>query len=130
MPHAPALNAVRLLIACYVGLSLLTLVAIFLLYNDSAMVNDAVLVRGTIVALTSFLTLAFAVQTARGSSRGYLRLRITSAILFVAIVVILALPGTFTLWFKLEQGVCGLLLLGVVLLVNSRRMRSFFGARG
>jgi hypothetical protein len=29
---------------------------------------------------------------------------------------------------KIEQGVCGLLLLGVVLIVNGGRLRSLFGA--
>jgi hypothetical protein len=30
---------------------------------------------------------------------------------------------------KLEQGACGLLLLGVVALVNGRQLRSFFAGR-
>ena len=34
-----------------------------------------------------------------------LRLRVVTAIMAVAIVVIIALPGMFPLWFKLEQGV-------------------------
>ncbi len=39
----------------------------------------------------------------------------------VAIRVIIALPGTFPVWLKVEQGLCGLLLIGVVILANSRR---------
>ena len=46
-----------------------------------------------------------------------------------AIAVIITLPGTFPLWMKIEQGVCGLILLGVVLIVNGRRLRSLFAAR-
>jgi hypothetical protein len=45
------------------------------------------------------------------------------------VVVILALPGTFPLWLKLEPGVCGLLLLGVVVSVNRSRIRSLFTGR-
>lgn len=40
--------------------------------------------------------------------------------------VIVAVPGDFPLWFKLEQGVCGLLLLGVVLVVNGKHLRTAF----
>jgi hypothetical protein len=47
----------------------------------------------------------------------------------VAIAVILAIPGDFPLWFKLEQGICGLLLLGVVVVVNGQRLRSAFASR-
>jgi hypothetical protein len=46
-----------------------------------------------------------------------------------AIAVIIALPGTFPLWMKIEQGVCGLILLGVVVIVNGRHLRSLFAAK-
>lgn len=55
-------------------------------------------------------------------------MRIVSGVMVGAIAVIIALPGSFPLWLKLEQGVCGLLLLGVVALVNGRRLRSLFAA--
>jgi hypothetical protein len=46
----------------------------------------------------------------------------------VAIAVIVALPGLIPLWMKVEQSVCGLLLLGVVVTVNGRHVRSLFAA--
>jgi hypothetical protein len=122
-------RSVKLLVGCYLGISVLTLVASFLLYNNTAIVTPAVFVRGTIVVISASLMTFFAIQTARGSRRGYLGLRLESAIMLVAIVVIIALPGTFPLWFKLEQGVCGLLLLGVVVVVNNKHLRSMFATR-
>src|SRR5206468_1821428 len=110
-------------------LSLLTLAVIVLMRNHASVVNAAVWIRGTIVAASALLTMAFAARTARGSSRAYLRLRIVSAVMLVAIAVIVALPGPFPLWLKLEQSVCGLLLLGVVVVVNGRRLRSAFADR-
>lgn len=121
-----AFRNVKLLVGCYLGLSMLTLVAIVLLRNNTAIVTPAVWVRGTIVVASALLTTFFAAQMARGSRGGYLRLRLVSAIMLVAIVVIIALPGTFPLWMKIEQGVCGLLLLGVVGVVNSKHLRSTF----
>ncbi|MEV5960720.1 hypothetical protein AB0L70_03095 [Kribbella sp. NPDC051952] len=123
---AGALRNVQLLTAAYLTLSVLTLIAIIALRNHAAIVNDAVWVRGTIVVASSLLTFAFARRAARGSRRGFLRLRLVSGIMLVAIVVIIALPGTFPVWLKCEQAVCGLLLLGVALLVNGRHLRSVF----
>jgi hypothetical protein len=37
--------------------------------------------------------------------------------------------STSPLWMKIEQGVCRLLLIGVVVLINSERMRSLFAGK-
>ncbi|MEV5741023.1 hypothetical protein AB0L30_13320 [Microbispora rosea] len=108
------------LISGYAAVSLLTLVAMIVLRHDATMVTTEVWVRGVIVAVGSLLTLFFAVRAARGDRRMLLRLRVVTAVMVVAIAVIIALPGLFPLWFKLEQGVCGLLLLAVVVQVNRR----------
>jgi hypothetical protein len=126
---AAALRSVQLLVGGYLAISVLTLGAIIALRNDAAAVNAAVWTRGTIVVASSLLTFAFARRAARGSRKGFLRLRLVSAIMLVAIVVIIALPGTFPLWMKCEQAICGLLLLGVALLVNGKHLRSVFTGR-
>ena len=56
-------------------------------------------------------------------------MRIVSAVMLAAIVVIIALPGTFPVWMKIEQGVCGVLLLGVCLIAYGKGLRASFGAR-
>ncbi|MCX4637099.1 hypothetical protein OG775_18495 [Streptomyces platensis] len=121
-----AFRSARLLVGCYVGLSALTLVAIILLRNHPDLVTDAVWVRATIVVATSLLMASFAARAARGHRRPYLRLRWTSGIMLVAIAVIIAVPGAFPLWLKVEQGVCGLLLAGVVVRVNGKELRAAF----
>ncbi|GIH67175.1 hypothetical protein [Microbispora siamensis] len=109
------------LISGYAAVSLLTLVAVIVFRHDATMVTTAVWVRGTLVAAGSLLTLFFAFRAAHGDRRMLLRLRVVTAVMLVAIVVIIALPGTFPLWFKFEQGICGLLLLPVVVQINRRR---------
>jgi hypothetical protein len=121
-----AFRNVKILVGSYLAISVLTLVAIVLMRHHPSVVNDAVWVRGTIVVASALLMTAFTVRAARGSSRAYLRLRLVSAIMVVAIAVIIALPGTFPLWLKIEQGFCGLLLLGVVAIVNRREIRASF----
>lgn len=123
------LRRVLLLAGGYATLSVLTLIAIVVFRNDHAMVTDAVWVRATIVVASSLLTFAFARSAARGSRKGFLRLRIVSAVMLVAIAVIVVLPGLFPLWLRVEQSVCGVLLLGITVLVNGRRLRSRFAAR-
>jgi hypothetical protein len=114
----------RLLVATYLGVSVLTLVAIVLLRNHPAIVTAAVWIRATIVVASALLTTVTAARAARGSRPAYRRLRLISAVMVVAIAVMIALPGTFPVWLKIEQGICGLVLIGVVLQVNSPRLRS------
>ena len=103
-----AMKTTRILVASYLALSVLTVVAVFLMRDHAALVNPAVWVRSCIVAASAALMMSFVV---RGAHR---RLRVLSTIMLVAIAVILAIPGDFPLWLKIEQAVCGLLLVGVV----------------
>jgi hypothetical protein len=64
--------------------------------------------------------------TARGRRRAYLRLRIASALMVVSIAALVALPGLLPAWMRIEQSVCGLLLAGVVVIANGKRLRSMF----
>ncbi|MFG2205844.1 hypothetical protein [Streptomyces sp. NPDC048638] len=123
-----AFRSTKLLVGCYVGLSVLTLIAVFLLRHHPGTVTDAVWGRVTIVVATSMLMALFTARAARGDSRSYLRLRLASGVMVVAIAVIVALPAAFPVWLRIEQAVCGVLLLGVVLIVNGKRIRSAFAA--
>jgi SAM-dependent methyltransferase len=124
-----AFRSVRLLIGGYVAISVATLVAIVLLRNHHAEVTSAVWIRGIVVVASALLMTLFANRAARGASRMYLRLRLVSAIMVVAIAAIIAIPGTFPVWLKIEQGACGILLIGVVAIVNSKPVRSLFAGR-
>lgn len=106
-------RTVKLLAGGYLAVNVATVAAIVLLRDHPALVTDAVWTRGVIVAASSVVTYLFAVQASRGSVRGYLRLRIVALIQVVAIIAIIVVPGAFPLWMKVEQGVCGLLLLGL-----------------
>jgi hypothetical protein len=121
-----AFCTVRLLVLAYLGLSVVTLAAAIALRDHHTLVNPAVLVRGTIVVASAALTLLLTVRAANGSRSAFRRLRILSAVMLVAIATIIALPGTFPVWMKVEQGVCGLALLGVAAVVNGRHLRSLF----
>ena len=123
---ARAFRTIKLLVGAYLAISLAAMVVLVVLHGNSKVATEDAWVHGIIVAATALLMASFAVRTTRGSRNGYLRLRIASAVMLVAIVVIIAIPGSFPAWMKLEQGVCGLLLLGVVLLANGKQLRSVF----
>ena len=124
-----AFRAVNLLLSSYLGISVLTLVAAILLRGNAAIAPIAVLVRGTIVVAHALINLLFAAWMSRGSRVAYRLLRLSSAGMVVAIAVIIAIPGDFPVWFKIEQGVCGLLLLGTVIVAFSKPVRSVFASK-
>jgi hypothetical protein len=103
------MKTTRILVAGYLTISVLTVVAVFLMRGHAGLVNPAVWVRSCIVAASAALMMSFVIR------RAYKRLRIVSTIMLVAIAVILAVPGDFPLWLKIEQAFCGLLLVGVVI---------------
>ena len=126
---AAAFRKIKLLVGGYLGISALAVVAIVLLRHHSAEVNSAVWTHGIIVAASALVAFAITVRAARGSRGAYRRLRVISAVVVVAIAVIIALPGSFPLWMKAEQGVAGLLMIGVAVLVNGSHLRSLFAAK-
>jgi hypothetical protein len=128
-PAEAAFRTVKLLVGAYLAISVATLAAIFVKRDDSGVVNSAVWTRGTIVVASALLMMTFTVWAARGSRRAYLRLRIVSAVMVVAIAVIISLPGLFPVWMRIEQGVCGVVLIGVVAVVNRRELRAEFASR-
>lgn len=127
--HGSRFRTVKALVAAYFGVSLATVAADVLLADNTTMVTSTVWTRTIIVLISSALMLSMVARAAHGIRRSYLRLRVTSAAMTIAIVVLIALPGLLPLWVKLEQGCCGLLLLGVVALVNGTALRSAFAAK-
>jgi hypothetical protein len=121
-----AFRTVRQLVLGYLGVGLVTLVFIFAMKNDHSVVNQAVMSRGIGVAVGAALMFLFTTRAAAGSKGAFRRLRFASPLLVVVIVAIVALPGTYPLWMKIDQAVCGLLLLGVAVVTNGRHLRTLF----
>ncbi|MFJ9282536.1 hypothetical protein HS99_0016180 [Kitasatospora aureofaciens] len=121
-----AFRTVRRLVLAYLGVSALTLVAAFALRDHTDLITPAVWVRGTIVLAGAAVALLLTVRAARGSRGAFRRLRVVSGAMLVAIAAIIAVPGVFPVWMKIEQGFCGLALLGVAVVLNGRQLRALF----
>ena len=129
-PDARAkLRIAQVLLGAYAAVSVLTLLAIVVFSGDPDIVTDAVWIRGSIVAVASLITFAIGASMAKGSRSNYRRVRIIALAQVVAIVVIESIPGSFPAWFKIVNGVCGALLVIVVLLTFARTVRTTFAAR-
>lgn len=90
---------------------------------------DAIWIRCSLVLGSAIVLLLFAVRAARGSRPAWVRLCIISPVVVVAIAVIVSIPGFLPDWVRIEQAVCGILVLPVAILVNLPRTRALFPAR-
>lgn len=122
------LHIAKTLLGGYAAVAVLTLLAVVVFSGNPGLVTGAVWVRGSILAVASLVTFALGVSMANGSRGNYRRVKIIALAQVVAIVVIESIPGSFPVWFKIANGVCGTLLIIVVLLTFARSVRAAFAA--
>ena len=89
-------------------------------------IDIAVWIRCSIVLGSSLLLLVFTRSAAKGSRSAWIRLRIVSPIIVAAVVVIVSIPGFLPDWVRVEQAVCGLLVLPAAIMVNLPRVVAHF----
>jgi hypothetical protein len=89
-------------------------------------VDAAIWIRCSLVFASSVTLLLIALSAARGSRNAWIRLRIISAVVVVAVIVIVAIPGFLPDWVRIEQAVCGALVLPVAILLNLPRFSALF----
>ncbi len=117
------------LLAGFVAVSLaMELVLVTLSVLGSA-VDGAVWTRCSAVLASSVVLLLLTIGAARGSRSAWIRIRIISVVVVAAVVVIVSIPGFLPTWVRIEQGVCGGLVLPVAILVNMGRTRALFPKR-
>ncbi|GGP91352.1 hypothetical protein [Streptosporangium pseudovulgare] len=93
--------------------------------------NWVVWLRGTAVAAASVWLVALTGQAARGRRSAYVRIRFVSIAAPIGIVLILLAPDSgYPVWMKAEQGVVGVLVAAVALIVNRRSMREAYPKGG
>lgn len=127
--RSPGRAALRTALALFIGflmVSAATLVAIVVMRDDPARVTDTVWIRCTLVLSSSVVTLIFMIGAIRGSRASFNRTRLISAIILIAVCVIVAIPGFLPTWVWIKQVICGLLLLPAVIAVNLSSSRALF----
>jgi len=89
----------------------------------------AIWIRCSLVLGSSIVLLLLGVFAARGSRPAWRRLSIIAPVVVIAVIVIVSIPGFLPDWVRLEQAVCGLLVLPVAILLNLPRTRALFAER-
>ena len=94
-PDAPALlRRVRALTAGYLAISLAAIAALVLHAGGGA----SAWVHAVVVGATALGSFSASILASRGQRGAFIRLRVFSVVLVVAVAVIVALPGSFPLW--------------------------------
>lgn len=121
-----AFRPVLLLSAAFVAVSAAMIAYLGVASATGLGFDTAIWIRCSLVLASAIVVLAIALSAARGSRGAWVRLRIVSPIIVAAVVVIVSIPGFLPDWVRVEQAVCGLLLLPVAILVNLPRMGAHF----
>jgi hypothetical protein len=87
---------------------------------------STVLIRCSLVLASAVVLFLIARSAARGSRGNWIRLRIISVVVVAAVVVIISIPGLLPWWARIEQGVCGGLVLPLAIFVNMARTAALF----
>lgn len=118
-----------LLLTAFLLVSVAMLAALAVLTAGGSSQEVAIWVRCSFVLASSILLLLFALGASRGSRSSWVRLRIVAPIVVVAVVVIVAIPGFLPDWVRVEQALCGVLVLPVAILANLPRARALYPGR-
>ncbi|MEU7692743.1 hypothetical protein [Microbispora hainanensis] len=118
--------AVRTLFVAVLVISIATLGVAAVIGGDWV-----VWLRGAAVAAASVWLVALTGQAARGKRTAYVRIRFVSIAAPIGIVLILLAPDSgYPVWMKAEQGVVGVLVAAVALIVNRRTVREAYPKDG
>lgn len=124
----PTLDTVRRLWWLCAAVSLIALaVAAVLAMVDPVEVNWVVWLRGSVVAAASLVFVVVTRAAARGSRRAFTRMRWISILAPIGIGLIIVSPDSgYPLWMKVEQGLIGILIVAIAVLLNRRSTRAAF----
>lgn len=133
-PTSPEIAAARraifrpmlVLLGGLIAVSAAMVSVLAVLSRSGAAIDPAIWIRCSIVLGSSIVLLLIAISAAGGSRSAWLRLRIVSAVVVIAVAVIASIPGFLPVWVRIEQGLCGALVLPVAILVSLPRVRAVF----
>jgi peptidoglycan/LPS O-acetylase OafA/YrhL len=123
------LRRVRLCTGAYLAVSLAA-VAVLVLHRYDHVAGDAsAWTHAIIVAATALGSFSASIVAGRGGRGAFIRLRVMSVVLVVAVLVIAVLPGGFPLWMKVAEAVGAALMAVVAVTVNGSTLRTHFARR-
>ncbi|MFC8597294.1 hypothetical protein [Isoptericola sp. NPDC057191] len=115
----------RLLVA-FLALSATMIVVLIVTTLLVGPVDVAVWIRCSFVLASAIVQILFARGAARGSRASWARLAIIAPVIVVAVVVVVSIPDFLPAWVRVEQAVCGAIVLPVAVLALLPRVRTLF----
>ncbi|MEU7433106.1 hypothetical protein AB0B07_20110 [Streptomyces sioyaensis] len=119
-------GTVRTLVAAYGALSVAVLGTVAVLATNGQPVTSFMWGRSAGVLASAAVTYWLTARAARGARWAYLRMRIISLVMPVAIIAIDVLPGTLPTWFILLQATCALAIGAAAFPLNGAGLRAAF----
>ncbi|MFF4623798.1 hypothetical protein [Nonomuraea jabiensis] len=117
---------VKILVAAYGALSAAVLATVAALAITDQTVTSFMWGRSAGVLASAAVTYWLTVLAARGARWAYLRVRVISIVMPVAIVAVDMIPGICPLWFAMMQAVCALAVAAAAFVVNGSGLRAAF----
>ncbi|MET1071342.1 MAG: hypothetical protein ABWY11_01720 [Umezawaea sp.] len=122
----PAFRTAKALVAAYGGLSAVVFTAVVILSTTGHEVTPFMWGRAGGVLVSAVVTYWLTVVAARGARWAYVRLRIISVVVPIAIVVIDLVADGLPTWFVVLQIACALAIGATAFIVNGSRLRGAF----
>ncbi|GAB3913983.1 hypothetical protein GCM10011575_18830 [Microlunatus endophyticus] len=114
------------LLVGYIAISAAALVFAVVERHNSGLVNGVVWIRGGAVLASSILLYVLCRFAEKGRTTAYRRLRLLSFIIPCGVLIIIIAPGEYPTWMKIEQVVCGALVLTIAILMSQPQVRAAF----
>ncbi|MEU6788889.1 hypothetical protein ABZ912_57740 [Nonomuraea angiospora] len=117
---------VKILVAAYGALSAVVLATVAVLAISGQTVTSFMWGRSAGVLASAAVTYWLTVRAARGARWAYLRVRVISIVMPVAIVAVDLIPGLCPTWFAMMQAVCALAIAAAGFVVNGSGLLAAF----
>jgi hypothetical protein len=121
-----AFGKAKIFIAAYGALSAAVLITVAILAITGHTVTSFMWGRSAGVLASAAVTYWLTVLAARGARGAYLRVRVISIVMPLAIVGVDLIPGATTAWFAMLQATCALAIAAAAFIVNGSRLRAAF----
>ncbi|MFE0381439.1 hypothetical protein ACFW1M_39090 [Streptomyces inhibens] len=126
-PHTQrAFGKVKFLVAAYGALSAAVLITVVVLAITGHEVTSFMWGRSAGVLASAAVTYWLTVRASRGARWAYLRVRLISVIVPIAIVAIDMIPGALPPWFVMMQVACALTIGATAFPLNGSGLRAAF----
>jgi hypothetical protein len=121
-----AFGKAKILLAVYGALSAAVLITVAVLALTDRTVTSFMWGRAAGVPASAAATYWLTVLAARGARWAYLRVRVISVIMPIAIIAIDTIPGLLPAWFVITQAICALAVGATAFIVNGSGLRAAF----